>query len=585
MRDPVRQIVEQLAHAPDEQVARIVALVDAMAIRGDADALVAPLRSRLSVLRPARKPRFGRVLFTPLDPVIVPAEAWRGQTCTVPRSALPSIEALVRAGLGTAVASIEIAIARLPGGNPARVHELGARLWKPAASIVRDARMPPGWIEAGLPERAFAPMRRAVAAVLVTAAEIGAWLCRPPHEPPPTGAALQGVLGVALPLGSGACGMLGAVLLARFPSMSGAILAALTALHRQDSVSARIATDLALGAVVGNLESTTAADVATAPLADAARSIQAAAGLLKALIREAGPGRRERLTDNRADLDERCRARFSDALKSGLLAPLRILANGRAGTPTAAQAIELERAARDLRHFEHAARQLGGGSAYDDALRSAAGQVEALSRDTGQTLADRVRLVEILAELGAGDGGTGSGLTPSRRQVHPLDPQEVLAEDEDAARTRRDHEALKQVQRHAERMSEHRLDYIGMGDRRHLGVRKAVAQRHQGGEHAYLDREHRLPAGRRGDTAEPVEGLPGKVLVHLREAAAGPSPEVDLVQAGLGLDLQMVRSSDGPCRLLRTFERTRHDRSQRSASKRPSKGQGLRPAVLVQTPA
>lgn len=397
MRDPVRQIVDQLAHAPDEQVARIVALVDGMAIRGNADDLISPLRSRLQVLRPARRPRFGRVLFTPLDPVIVPADAWRGEICIIPRSALPPIEALLRAGLGTAVGSIEIAVARLPGGDPARVHEIGARLWKPAASIVRDAKMPAGWVEAGLPERAFAPMRRAMAAVLGTAAEIGAWLCRPPHEPPPTGAALQGVLGVALPSGSGACGMLAAVLLARFPSMSGAILGALTALHRQDSVSARIATDFALGAVVGNLESTIATDVKTAPLADAARSVQSAAWLLKALIREAGPGRRERLTDNRAELDERCRARFSDSLKSGLLAPLYILANCRAGTPTAAQATELERAARDLRRFEHAARQLGGGSAYDEALRSAAEQVEALSRGTGQTLADRVRLVEILA--------------------------------------------------------------------------------------------------------------------------------------------------------------------------------------------
>lgn len=397
VRDPVRQIVDELAHAPGEKVARIVALVDGMAIRGGADGLIAPLRSRLQVLRPARKPRFGRVLFTPLDPVIVPAAAWHGEICTVPRNALPPIETLVRAGLGTAVASIEVAIARLPGGDPARVHEIGARLWKPAASIVRDARMPPGWVEAGLPERGFAPMRRAMAAVLATAAEIGAWLCRPPHEPPPTGAALQGVLGVALPLGSGACGMLAAVLLARFPSMSGAVLGALAALHRQDSVSARIVTDLALGAVVGHLESTTTAEVATAPLADAARSVSAAAGLLKALIREAGAGRRERLTDNRTELDERCRARFSDALKSGLLGPLQILAQGRASTATAAQAIELERAARDLRRFEHAARQLGSGPMYDDALRRAAEEVEALSRDTGQTLADRVRLVEILA--------------------------------------------------------------------------------------------------------------------------------------------------------------------------------------------
>ena len=53
----MRAVRSRLADAGDERVLQIVQLVETMAERGEADALLAPLRSRLGVLRPARKMR------------------------------------------------------------------------------------------------------------------------------------------------------------------------------------------------------------------------------------------------------------------------------------------------------------------------------------------------------------------------------------------------------------------------------------------------------------------------------------------------------------------------------------------------
>jgi hypothetical protein len=53
-------IQTSLAHAADAQIARVVAMVDAMPERGSADALIAPLRPRLAALRPTRPLSFTR---------------------------------------------------------------------------------------------------------------------------------------------------------------------------------------------------------------------------------------------------------------------------------------------------------------------------------------------------------------------------------------------------------------------------------------------------------------------------------------------------------------------------------------------
>ena len=73
----LHDVARTLNAARDEQLARVVAVVDALPARGAADTLIAPLRPRLATLRPTRPLNLTRLLFTPLDPLIVPSAEWR----------------------------------------------------------------------------------------------------------------------------------------------------------------------------------------------------------------------------------------------------------------------------------------------------------------------------------------------------------------------------------------------------------------------------------------------------------------------------------------------------------------------------
>ena len=70
-RPQLRSLQSDLLGAGDRQILRVVAMVDAMPVRGAADQFIAPLRRRLAVLRPQRRLNFTRLLFTPIDPRIV----------------------------------------------------------------------------------------------------------------------------------------------------------------------------------------------------------------------------------------------------------------------------------------------------------------------------------------------------------------------------------------------------------------------------------------------------------------------------------------------------------------------------------
>ncbi len=393
MADMVRRLANTLSEARDEQVARAVALVDAMQARGEADALIAPLRARLSRLRPARKLRLARVLFTPLDPVIVPAAAWQERTATLPRTALGPIEQIVRAGLGAETAVIEAAVADASSADPFAVARIGAMLWKPAADVLRRQadRVPAAWTDAGLPAALFHPIRLAVTAVLAAASEIEA-CCGRDQGSPPGADELERLLRAALPDGPGACATLGAVLLSRLPHASPDILLALAALGETDANAAPIPTQHAIEAALGQVDNVIVGEVGSAPLPTAARAIERAARLLEGLGRNAGPLRRERLDAIRTALATQSRERFAETLDGWLAEPALPLPDAGASLAPA-----MEASARDLRRFETAARQLGGGASYDQALRRAADQVRAMPDSVALTRVERLRLAEILA--------------------------------------------------------------------------------------------------------------------------------------------------------------------------------------------
>ncbi|MBV9538404.1 MAG: hypothetical protein JOY70_05680, partial [Acidisphaera sp.] len=84
-----KELARSLAENADERViVQVVNLVESMRERGAADELLVRLRPRLVQLRPPRNIKLPRLLFTPLDGVIVPGSRWRPGMNAVPRSAL-----------------------------------------------------------------------------------------------------------------------------------------------------------------------------------------------------------------------------------------------------------------------------------------------------------------------------------------------------------------------------------------------------------------------------------------------------------------------------------------------------------------
>ncbi len=171
-----RELTRELAVARDAQVAKVVALVDAMRERGAADELIAPLRARLHHLHVDRPLRLGRLLFLPLDPVIVDTRGWRPGQPAVPRGVLGPLLVLVRDRLGVAVNAIEGLIAGHGTTDAGVVSRAGRMLWPLAARVLQAAAggmAPGGWGEDGVPVDCFGAVARGVGGVLGQAVQAG----------------------------------------------------------------------------------------------------------------------------------------------------------------------------------------------------------------------------------------------------------------------------------------------------------------------------------------------------------------------------------------------------------------------------
>jgi hypothetical protein len=401
-RTQLSELKRELTGARDEQIARVVAMVDALPDRGAADGLIAPLRGRLAQLRPARPLRFCRLLFTPFDPVIVPGSQWRPGSPSVPRTALDPIAEAVRAELGPGAAEIEAFIAGKTTADTATIARAGNGLWPAAARIlVRADAPPPQWAQTGLPAAAYRELARAVAAVLTQATDLHKLT-----ERITLGARLrpEDVLRI-LDTSAGrtadahtreAWGMLLAILLTRLPQADAVLRAAIAGgLIGPNSVM-RAAADQAIDIVLGGLETQggEAGPIGGSELSEAGAEVTRILSLLEGL--EDGPvtgERRRRVHQLRQRLEESCRTRFEAGLTTELVAPLMLL---RPGADTT-EVTGLEDTARDLCKLEAASRKLNPRSGLEAQLQRTAGEIGGMGPDGGLELADRVRLVEILA--------------------------------------------------------------------------------------------------------------------------------------------------------------------------------------------
>jgi hypothetical protein len=379
----LRHLQHELQSASDDQLVRVVHLLDGLETRGSADGMIAPMRGRLAQLRPARRLTFGRLLFTPADPLVVPAPDWSRGGLAVPRTALPPLAAQLRAELGDLATEVAAIIQGGRSEDTALVLRAGRKLW-PAASAALDRLGPPsGWSEAtGLTAADHTAIARCAACVLSEAVWIQTSMHAAAEGLGPDPEDLRAWLDVAVSLHPEPPGALMAVVMARLPGAA-ALVGALPPQAAHGAAQVEPAIDYLLGRL--EAEPRRGYD----PVEEAT-TIQRAAALLDALDAP-GPGhrpsRKPRTERLRRTLIERCRTRFTDRLTREVLAPL-------AEAATQGEIAALEETARGLRRLESAGRRLGGGDHYDRTLRAAAREI---GEGGSGSAVERARLVEILA--------------------------------------------------------------------------------------------------------------------------------------------------------------------------------------------
>lgn len=388
-RDPqLRALNREIQSADETRIRRIVATIDAMKRRGEADALIAPLRPRLNALRPPRPLRFARLLFAPLAPLIVPASRWRAGQPTIPRTAIPPIALHVQQALGADAADIEGAINGRTTEETDLIVRLGRVMWPEAARILLQPAVPATWDSTGLSETVYATLAKAIAALLAEAPALEAIFAQTANNRlPPPRPSIEALVGRVAAANPAVLPMAVVLLLDRMPQAA-AIVA-----ERMDQRPIAEATDKAADLLLRQLSENDQAEqqIAAGSLADAAEATGRIATLLRHLEKtEAGSSRRDMLQDLRQRLDAGCRARFESGLRDELLAPLE--------APSADLCPpELEKAARGLRLLGTEARKAGSGAAYDAMLEQAAGKLTGDVAADRLTAVERMRLIEILA--------------------------------------------------------------------------------------------------------------------------------------------------------------------------------------------
>lgn len=395
----LESLVRDVAGARDPQILRIVATVEAMTSRGEADALIAPLRRRLRTLRPSRPLRFARLLFHPLDPLIVPRAGARPSQNRLPRTVLLPIAEHVRLKMGAAGEAIEAAIMGKKDGDAALIARLGKAFWPAAAAVLAEAEVPAGWTRTGLLAALYPPLANTIAALLRQAPALDA-LCAATANGllPPDTEMVRTMLSSTAAADTAALPMLVTLLLDRLPATATVIadMVPVPDAPTADVATMRAVLDAATDQLLFHLdhESGIGARIGAGSLADAG----AATAQLIALVRQFDTGdvprrRRKQLNALRQRIDGDCRVRFASGLQEEVLEPLRQLA-----APSASAAIDaIEAAARGLRVLEIEARSVGGGPTYDLLLGTAVDAIKDDGMRDRLTAADQARLLEILA--------------------------------------------------------------------------------------------------------------------------------------------------------------------------------------------
>jgi hypothetical protein len=382
----IKVLNRHLVSAQDAKILKVVAMVDALPQRGEADTLIEPLRARLAQLRPSRPLAMGRLLFMPLDPVLVTAPHWQRGALTVPRTAVPCLIRQVTALDPALAAEIGAQVAGARTDDEALILRVGPRLWARAAELLATAPPPADWAAStGLSPADHTVLRRIVVAVLRQAPAIA----RQVPRRPPDRVAISEILADAAAEPE-TMGVLIGVMMHWVPSAAPIILSLTSAHGAPTGLPGRTATERAVEHVLDTIEAEPMVAPDGGPGLDRLRRT---AAMLEELAEGSAdrPARSARIAATRARIDTACRTRFEASLQERVVTPL--------AAPLAEQAEvtgALEDAAREMRRFEQVARRINNSDAYDRMLRNTRPLLAPRPGDDPQARVDRLRLAEIL---------------------------------------------------------------------------------------------------------------------------------------------------------------------------------------------
>ncbi len=389
----IRTLHGTLAEAPDNRVKRIVATIDAMATRGAADELIAPLRPRLGGMRPTRPLRFARLLFLPLDPVVVPAAIWLPDQGTIPRTAISPITKVVEAAIGEDANSIKSRIKKHTTDDLDLIGSVGGMLWPRAGEVLAGADVPESWTQTGLKDQMFHDLAAKIGGLLRQAITLDRMVAETADGLlPPNRHLLETMIREVSAPRINALPMLTTLLLSRLPQTA-------RLLYTIESGSAakaiRGATDRSADLLLGQLDADDAAGslLAGSNLAQSGAAVKRIASMLRELDRDTTPAaRRAMIRRVKTRLIADCKTRFAAGVKAEILDRL----EGLSGPLTASDLVKLEAMARSLRVLEHEGRAVGNSAVYDEVIGQATNAVRAPPVRECLSLTDRVRLLEIL---------------------------------------------------------------------------------------------------------------------------------------------------------------------------------------------
>ncbi len=387
--DDLRALRRRLADAQPEKINQVLQLLERMPRDAQTDAmmesLLSPLRPALRRLRPDRRLTLVRLLFVPLDPLVVSARGWQRGSASVPRSAIPPLAEAARIGLGQQAADIAAALGPAMMSDLHRLAAPTEQFWNEAADLFAGpgleaaiAAATRGNANPGPASADLAAIARAIAPIL----RFGRRFTNP-LDPTLPGALLAAAAAVAPPDQATAWEMALALLLERMEDRASVLL---TARQMATQPAQHRALESAPAMVLTRLENAVG-DIRGAVLGDAATELERAAALLEAL-REGGAAARRIAPALTGRFIAAGRARLASALADDVLRPLATITR-----PDGAELVSLEDRLREVRRLDAAGRALGDNGAQDAALAAAA---DAIASRADLPEIGRARLVELL---------------------------------------------------------------------------------------------------------------------------------------------------------------------------------------------